>query len=163
MKVFGITGWKNSGKTHLMERLVKEFKSRNFSVSTIKNAHHGFDVDQPGKDSFRHRQAGAQEVIVASSKRWVLMHENNDDEKIRLKDLLKKLSKVDLVLVEGFKQERHPKIEVVRQVKDQRLIAENDQTIIALATDKNIDINKTQLNLNDTIGVADFIGNYLEL
>jgi len=97
LKVFGITGWKNSGKTHLMERLVKEFKSRNFSVSTIKNAHHGFDVDQPGKDSFRHRQAGAQEVIVASSKRWVLMHENNDDEKIRLKDLLKKLSKVDLI------------------------------------------------------------------
>jgi len=163
LKVFGITGWKNSGKTHLMERLVKEFKSRNFSVSTIKNAYHGFDVDQPGKDSFRHRQAGAQEVIVASSKRWVLMHENNDDEKIRLKDLLKKLSKVDLVLVEGFKQERHPKIEVVRQVKDQRLIAENDQTIIALATDTNININKTQLNLNDTIGVADFIGNYLEL
>ena len=146
-----------------MERLVKEFKSRKFSVSTIKNAHHCFDVDQPGKDSFRHRQAGAQEVIVASSKRWVLMHENNDDEKIRLKDLLKKLSKVDLVLVEGFKQERHPKIEVVRQVKDQRLIAENDQTIIALATDTNININKTQLNLNDTIGVADFIGNYLEL
>ncbi len=127
-----------------MERLVKEFKSRNFSVSTIKNAHHGFDVDQPGKDSFRHRQAGAQEVIVASSKRWVLMQ-------------------VDLVLVEGFKQERHPKIEVVRQVKDQPLIAENDQTIIALATDTNININKTQLNLNDTIGVADFIGNYLEL
>ena len=91
------------------------------------------------------------------------MHENNDDEKIKLKDLLKKLSKVDLVLVEGFKQERHPKIEVVRQVKDQRLIAENDQTIIALATDTNININKTQLNLNDTIGVADFIGNYLEL
>ena len=89
--------------------------------------------------------------------------ENNDDEKIRLKDLMKKLSKVDLVLVEGFKQERHPKIEVVRQVKDQRLIAENDQTIIALATDTNININKTQLNLNDTIGVADFIGNYLEL
>ena len=163
MKVFGITGWKNSGKTHLMERLVKEFKSRNFSVSTIKNAHRGFDVDQPGKDSFRHRQAGAQEVIVASSKRWVLMHENNDDEKIKLKDLLKKLSKVDLVLVEGFKQERHPKIEVVRQATDQRLIAENDQTIIALATDTNININKTQLNLNDTIGVADFIGNYLEL
>ena len=163
MKIFGITGWKNSGKTHLMERLVAEFKSRSLSVSTIKNAHHGFDVDQPGKDSFRHRQAGAQEVIVASSKRWVLMHENNDDEKIRLKDLLKKLSKVDLVLVEGFKQERHPKIEVVRQVKDQRLIAENDQTIIALATDTNININKTQLNLNDTIGVADFIGNYLEL
>lgn len=163
MKVFGITGWKNSGKTHLMERLVKEFKSRNLSVSTIKNAHHGFDVDQPGKDSFRHRQAGAKEVIVASSKRWVLMHENNEEEQIRLKDLMKNLSKVDLVLVEGFKQERHSKIEVVRQSTDQRLIAENDQTIIALATDTNINIDKTQLNLNDTVGIADFIGNYLEL
>jgi len=146
-----------------MERLVKEFKSRNLSVSTIKNAHHGFDVDQPGKDSFRHRQAGAKEVIVASSKRWVLMHENNEEEQIRLKDLMKNLSKVDLVLVEGFKQERHSKIEVVRQSTDQRLIAENDQTIIALATDTNINIDKTQLNLNDTVGIADFIGNYLEL
>ena len=146
-----------------MERLVKEFKSRNFSVSTIKNAHHGFDVDQPGKDSFRHRQAGAQEVIVASSKRWVLMHENNDDEKIRLKDLLKKLSKVDLVLVEGFKQERHPKIEVVRKVRDQNLIAENDPTILAVASDVDISTEKTCINLNDTIGIANFIGNYLEL
>ena len=91
------------------------------------------------------------------------MHENTDVLQPSLTDLIKKLSKVDLVLVEGFKQERHPKIEVVRQVKDQRLIAENDQTIIALATDKNININKTQLNLNDTVGVADFIGNYLEL
>jgi len=163
LKIFGITGWKNSGKTHLMERLVAEFKSRSLSVSTIKNAHHGFDVDQPGKDSFRHRQAGAQEVLIASEKRWVLMHENTDELQPSLTDLVKKLSKVDLVLVEGFKQERHPKIEVVRQVKDQRLIAENDQTIIALATDTNININKTQLNLNDTIGVADFIGNYLEL
>jgi len=163
LKVFGITGWKNSGKTHLMERLVKEFKSRNFSVSTIKNAHHGFDVDQPGKDSFRHRQAGADEVIVASSKRWVLMHENNDDEKIRLKDLMKKLSKVDLVLVEGFKQERHPKIEVVRKVRDQNLIAENDPTILAVASDVDISTEKTCINLNDTIGIANFIGNYLEL
>ena len=146
-----------------MERLVKEFKSRNFSVSTIKNAHHGFDVDQPGKDSFRHRQAGADEVIVASSKRWVLMHENNDDEKIRLKDLIKKLSKVDLVLVEGFKQERHPKIEVVRKARDQNLIAENDPTILAVATDVEISSEKTCINLNDTIGIANFIGNYLEL
>ena len=146
-----------------MERLVKEFKSRNFSVSTIKNAHHGFDVDQPGKDSFRHRQAGAQEVIVASSKRWVLMHENNDDEKIRLKDLLKKLSKVDLVLVEGFKQERHPKIEVVRQVKDQRLIAENDKTIIALATDTNININKNSIKFKRHDRCSGLYRNYLEL
>ena len=163
MKIFGITGWKNSGKTHLMERLVAEFKSWSLSVSTIKNAHHGFDVDQPGKDSFRHRQAGAQEVLIASEKRWVLMHENSDELQPSLTVLIKKLSKVDLVLVEGFKQERHPKIEVVRKVRDQNLIAENDPTILAVASDVDISTEKTCINLNDTIGIANFIGNYLEL
>jgi molybdopterin-guanine dinucleotide biosynthesis protein MobB len=163
LKVFGITGWKNSGKTHLMERLVAEFKNRNLSVSTIKNAHHGFDVDQPGKDSFRHRQAGAQEVLVASEKRWVLMHENNADLKPSLTDLIKKLSKVDLVLIEGFKQDKHPKIEVVRQIPDHNLIAENDLTILAVATDVELTIDKARLDLNDTKSIANFIGNYLEL
>ena len=146
-----------------MERLVAEFKGRSLSVSTIKNAHHGFDVDQPGKDSFRHRQPGAQEVLIASEKRWVLMHENSDEVQPSLTDLIKKLSKVDLVLVEGFKQERHPKIEVVRKVRDQNLIAENDPTILAVASDVDISTEKTCINLNDTIGIANFIGNYLEL
>ena len=146
-----------------MERLVAEFKSRSLSVSTIKNAHHAFDVDQPGKDSFRHRQAGAQEVLIASEKRWVLMHENTDELQPSLTDLIKKLSKVDLVLVEGFKQEKHPKIEVVRKSRDQNLIAEKDPTILAVATDVEISSEKTCLNLNDTIGIANFIGNYLEL
>ena len=146
-----------------MERLVAEFKCRSLSVSTIKNAHHGFDVDQPGKDSFRHRQAGAQEVLIASEKRWVLMHENSDEVQPSLTDLIKKMSKVDLVLVEGFKQERHPKIEVVRKVRDQNLIAENDPTILAVASDVDISTEKTCINLNDTIGIANFIGNYLEL
>ena len=163
MKVFGITGWKNSGKTHLMERLVAEFKSRSLSVSTIKNAHHGFDVDQPGKDSFRHRQAGAQEVLIASEKRWVLIHENTDELQPSLTDLIKKMSKVDLVLVEGFKQERHPKIEVVRKARDQKLISEKDPTILAVASDVDISTEKTCIYLNDTIGIANFIGNYLEL
>ena len=163
MKIFGITGWKNSGKTHLVERLVAEFKSRSLSVSTIKNAHHGFDVDQPGKDSFRHRQAGAQEVLIASEKRWVLMHENSDEVQPSLTDLIKKLSKVDLVLVEGFKQERHPKIEVVRKARDQKLISEKDPTILAVASDVDISTEKTCIYLNDTIGIANFIGNYLEL
>ena len=121
-----------------MERLVAEFKSRSLSVSTIKNAHHGFDVDQPGKDSFRHRQAGAHEVLISSEKRWVLMHENTDELKPSLTDLIKKLSKVDLVLVEGFKQEKHPKIEVVRNARDQNIIAEIDPTILAVATDVEI-------------------------
>ena len=163
MKIFGITGWKNSGKTHLMERLVAEFKSRSLSVSTIKNAHHGFDVDQPGKDSFRHRKAGAQEFLIASEKRWVLIHENNDELQPSLTNLIKKMSKVDLVLVEGFKQERHPKIEVVRKARDQKLISEKDPTILAVASDVDISTEKTCINLNDTIGIANFIGNYLEL
>ena len=163
MKVFGVIGWKNSGKTHLMERLVAEFKSRNVIVATIKNAHHGFDVDQPGKDSFRHRQAGAQEVLVASEKRWVLMHENTPDLKPSLTDLIKKLSKVDLVLIEGFKEDKHPKIEVVRQTSGQSLIAENDPTILAVATDVKLTIDKTCLDLNNTIGIANFIGIHLEL
>ena len=163
MKLFGITGWKNSGKTHLMERLVAEFKNRSLSVSTIKNAHHGFDVDQPGKDSFRHRQAGAQEVLVASEKRWVLMHENYNELQPTLTDLIKKLSKVDLVLVEGFKQDKHPKIEVVRKDFDRDLIANSDPTILALAADAEIPIDKTCLDLNDTIAIANFIGDYLEL
>ena len=128
-----------------------------------KNAHHGFDVDQPGKYSFRHRQAGSQEVLIASEKRWVLMHENNDELQPRLTDLIKKLSKVDLVLVEGFKQEKHPKIEVVRKVGNQNLISENDPTILAVATDVEISTEKTCINLNDTIGITNFIGNYLEL
>ena len=163
MKVFGITGWKNSGKTHLMERLVAEFKNRNLSVSTIKNAHHGFDVDQPGKDSFRHRQAGAQEVLIASEKRWVLMHENTADLKPSLTNLFNKLSKVDLVLIEGFKQDKHPKIEVVRQHRGQRLIAESDPTILAVATDIELTIDKTCLDLNNTNDIANFIGIHLEL
>ena len=146
-----------------MERLVAEFKSRSLSVSTIKNAHHGFDVDQPGKDSFRHRQAGAQEVLIASEKRWVLIHENNDELQPSLTNLIKKMSKVDLVLVEGFKQERHPKIEVVRKARDQKLISEKDPTILAVASDVDISTEKTCINLNDTIGIANFIGNYLEL
>ena len=146
-----------------MERLVAEFKNRNLTVSTIKNAHHGFDVDQPGKDSFRHRQAGAQEVLIASEKRWVLMHENADELQPSLTDLIKKLSKADLILVEGFKQQKHAKIEVVRQTRSQSLIAESDPTILAVATDVEISIEKTCINLNDTIGIANFIGNYLEL
>ena len=146
-----------------MERLVAEFKNRNLTVSTIKNAHHGFDVDQPGKDSFRHRQAGAQEVLIASEKRWVLMHENADEFQPSLTDLIKKLSKADLILVEGFKQQKHAKIEVVRQTRSQSLIAESDPTILAVATDFELTTDKTCLDLNDTIAIADFIGIHLEL
>ena len=110
MKVWGVTGWKNSGKTGLMERLVAEFTSRGLTVSTVKHAHHVFDVDHKGKDSYRHREAGAQEVLLSSRKRWALMHEHRGAEEATLDELLAKLSPVDLVLVEGFKLARHPKV-----------------------------------------------------
>ena len=108
MKIYGVTGWKNSGKTGLMERLVSEFVNRGFSVSTIKHAHHSFDVDRSGKDSHRHRVAGAREVMLSSRNRFALMHELRDEEEPSLEMLLAKLSPVDLVLIEGFKRDRHP-------------------------------------------------------
>ncbi|MFT6229333.1 MAG: molybdopterin-guanine dinucleotide biosynthesis protein MobB, partial [Paracoccaceae bacterium] len=104
MKIFGVAGWKNSGKTGLMERLVAEICARGITVSTIKHAHHAFDVDQPGKDSHRHRVAGAREVLLASGKRWALMHELRDVPEPPLADLIAHLSPVDLVLIEGYKR-----------------------------------------------------------
>jgi molybdopterin-guanine dinucleotide biosynthesis protein MobB len=114
MKIFGVAGWKNSGKTGLMERLVAEICARGITVSTIKHAHHAFDVDQPGKDSHRHRVAGAREVLLASGKRWALMHELRDVPEPPLADLIAHLSPVDLVLIEGYKRADHPKIEAHR-------------------------------------------------
>ncbi len=114
MKIWGVVGWKNSGKTGLMERLVAEFTGRGFTVSTLKHAHHAFDVDQPGKDSHRHRTAGATEVLLASRHRWALMHELRDAARTAAGELLAQLAPVDLVLIEGYKRDRHPKIEANR-------------------------------------------------
>lgn len=114
MRIFGITGWKNSGKTTLLERLVRQLRADGVRVSTVKHAHHGFDLDRPGKDSFRHRAAGAHEVMVSAAGRWALLRELADGAEARLEDLLARLEPVDLVLVEGFKSEGHPKLEVVR-------------------------------------------------
>ena len=112
MKIFGIVGWKNSGKTTLVVGLVKELSARGHRVSTIKHAHHAFDVDQPGKDSFLHREAGAKEVMISSAGRWALMHENRDAPEPDLDALLSHMSDVDIVLVEGFKKGSHEKLEI---------------------------------------------------
>ena len=157
MKVFGVTGWKNSGKTGLMERLVAEFSARGFSVSTIKHAHHRFDVDHPGKDSFRHREAGAKEVLLASRNRFALMHELRDDAEPTLEQLLAKLMPVDLVLIEGYKRDRHPTIEVHRKETGQDLIAPTDDTIRAVASNDTLSIGKPVFDLDDTQAIADFI------
>jgi molybdopterin-guanine dinucleotide biosynthesis protein MobB len=157
MKLFGIVGWKNAGKTGLMERLVTELTGHGLTVSTIKHAHHAFDVDQPGKDSYRHRAAGAQEVLLSSGTRWALMHELRGAEEPSLADLVAKLAPVDLVLVEGFKRDAHPKIEAFRAATDTPLIAPDDPTIRAVASSDPVTTNRPVFDLNDTQSIADFI------
>ncbi len=158
MRVFGIVGWKNTGKTGLIERLVTEITDRGFSVSTLKHAHHAFDVDQPGKDSYRHRHAGAREVLVSSRKRWALMHENRGLAEPALSDLLAKLEPVDLVLVEGYKRDAHPKIEAHRAATGKALIAREDSSVVAVASDVAIkDLNVPVFALDDAGVVADFL------
>ena len=158
MKIFGIVGWKNSGKTGLMERLVAEITGRGFTVSTLKHAHHGFDVDRPGKDSFRHREAGATEVLLASRNRWALMHELRGEEEPPLAELLTRLSPVDLVLIEGYKRDRHAKIEAHRAATGQGLIAVEDDTVEAIASDEPLPgAGVPVFDLDDTRGLADFV------
>lgn len=158
MRVFGVTGWKNAGKTGLMERLVTEITERGFTVSTLKHAHHSFDVDQPGKDSHRHRTAGATEVLLSSGTRWALMHELRDRSEPPLDLLLSKLSPVDLVLIEGYKRDRHPKIEAWRAEAGHALIATEDPTIRAVASDMVLpDLRVPRFHLDDTGRIADFI------
>ena len=157
MKIYGVTGWKNAGKTGLMERLVAEIASRGLSVSTIKHAHHSFDVDHPGKDSHRHRVAGAHEVLLASKNRIALMQELRDQEEPELAHLLTRLSPVDLVLIEGYKRDRHPKIEAHRAVTGQPLIAPGDDTIRAVASDVPLTLDRPVFGLDDTIALADFV------
>lgn len=157
MRVFGVVGWKNAGKTGLMERLVTEITSRGFTVSTVKHAHHTFDVDHEGKDSHRHRVAGAQEVLLASRNRFALMHELRDEDEPTLAELLTKLAPVELVLIEGYKRDAHPKIEAFRAETNNPLIATDDPTIRAVASDTPMELDRPVFDLNDTTCVADFI------
>ncbi|QGX96924.1 molybdopterin-guanine dinucleotide biosynthesis protein B [Roseovarius faecimaris] len=158
MKVYGVVGWKNAGKTGLMERLVAEITGRGYCVSTIKHAHHVFDVDQRGKDSFRHREAGAKEVLLASRKRFALMHELREDAEPELPELLSKMSPVDLVLVEGYKRDPHPKVEAFRAETGNALIAPDDPTVRAVASDTPVTVEgRPVFDLNATAEIADFI------
>ena len=163
MNVFGITGWKNAGKTGLMERLVAEITSRGYTVSTLKHAHHTFDVDHPGKDSHRHRIAGASQVLLASTERWALMKEHRGTQEPSLWELLAKLDPVNLVLIEGWKRDSHPKIEAWRSETGNPLIAPSDPTILAVASDIGLEIDRPVFDLDDTVIVADFILDHLDL
>ena len=157
MRLFGVVGWKNAGKTGLMERLVAEITGRGFTVSTVKHAHHTFDVDHPGKDSYRHRAAGATEVLLASRNRFALMHELRSEDEPPLSMLLEKLAPVDLVLVEGYKRDSHPKVEAHRAETGNPLIAPEDPTVRAVASDTPLDLDRPVFDLNDTKAIADFI------
>lgn len=157
MKVYGVMGWKNSGKTGLVERLVAEITARGLRVSTVKHAHHDVDLDQPGKDSWRHRQAGALEVVVASAHRYAILHETRGPE-LPLAALLAQMAPVDLVLVEGYKRDAHPKIEVLRAETGQPLIQPADATVRAVASNAGlVGLSVPHFDLDDTPAIADFL------
>jgi molybdopterin-guanine dinucleotide biosynthesis protein B len=158
MRVFGLVGYSGSGKTTLLVRLIPEIVRRGVTVSTMKHAHHGFDVDQPGKDSYEHRQAGATEVLVSSARRWALMHENRGGAEPGPEELMRHLSPVDLLLIEGFKRERHEKLEVFRAATGKPLLARDDPAIVAVASDGPVaGLPVPLLDLNDVAAIADFI------
>lgn len=157
MHVFGITGWKNSGKTTLVVKLVTHLAARGYTVSTIKHAHHAFDIDQPGRDSFQHREAGATEVLISSVNRWALIHELRQETEISLDAALHKLVPVDLVLVEGYKHDAHPKLQVYRPDVNPDLMIDTIPNIVAIATNQPLTSTVPTLNLNNIEEIANFI------
>lgn len=158
MRVYGVTGWKNTGKTTLTERLVAELTAQGLRVSTVKHAHHDTEIDHPGRDSFRHRQAGAGQVLVASPVRWALMTELRGAAEPPLQDLLARFDPCDLILVEGYKTAPHPKVETHRQEAGRRgLLAAANPTIRAVASDSAPDTSLPLFHLDDVAGIAAFI------
>mgnify|MGYP001554447973 CR=1 FL=1 len=157
-RVLGIAGWSGSGKTTLVTALIPALLARGLTVSTLKHAHHNFDVDKPGKDSYEHRTAGATEVLVSSANRWALMHENRDGGEAALDDLIARMSPVDLILVEGWKTGTHPKIEVYRPSVGKPPLYPDSDSVVAVASDAPLpDFAGPILNINDIETVADFI------
>ena len=163
MKIFGFAGWSGSGKTTLIEKLIPLFVQHGLRVALIKHAHHTFDVDQPGKDSYRHRHAGCTEVLVSSSRRWALVHELRGAREPGFAELLERLSPCDLVLVEGFKRERLPKLEVYRASTGEPLLHREDRDIIAIAADSRVATQLPQFDLNDAPAIEGFVLRHLGL
>jgi molybdopterin-guanine dinucleotide biosynthesis protein B len=158
MRIIGLAGWSGAGKTTLLSKLIPHLTARGLTVSTVKHAHHSFDVDQPGKDSHTHRLAGATEVLVGSAKRWALVHELRGAPEATLEALLAKLAPVDVVIVEGFKRERHPKLEVYRASVGKPLLQPDDPHIVAVATDAALaSVPVPVVSLDDVEGIADIV------
>ncbi len=158
MKIFGMVGWSGSGKTTLLKLLLPELIGRGFRVSTMKHTHHSVDLDQPGKDSYEHRMAGAEEVLITSSTRWALMHELRDSAEPDMDDLITRMTPVDLLLIEGFKHHRHDKMEISRGATGKPLICKDDSSIVAISSDQDHDdLGIPIIDLNDTAAIADFI------
>jgi molybdopterin-guanine dinucleotide biosynthesis protein MobB len=158
MRIIGLAGWSGSGKTTLITKLIPRLIARGVTVSTLKHAHHGFDLDQPGKDSFFHRAAGATEVIISSAKRWAILHELREEPEWNLRALVAKMSPVDLVLVEGFKRDAFPKLEIHRAANGKSLIHPEDPHVVAIASDVALPQAKVPvIDLNDIEAVADLL------
>lgn len=162
MKTFGFAGWSGSGKTTLIEKLIPLFVARGLRVSLIKHAHHTFDVDQEGKDSWRHRHAGAAEVLVTSSRRWALMRELRGEKEPAFEDQVKRLAPCDLLIVEGFKFAPIPKVEVWRAEPGEGFLHPNDPYIVAVASDAKVETKLPLFDLNDPAPIADFVMRYQE-
>jgi len=163
LKTFGFAGWSGSGKTTLIEQLIPLFVKRALKVSLIKHAHHTFDVDREGKDSWRHRQAGAAEILVTSSRRWVLMHELRGAPEPSFDEQLRHVSPCDLLLVEGFKHAPIPKLEVWRAEPGEGMLHPNDPHIVAVASDAKLETKLPLFDLNDPARIAAFILDHLKL
>jgi len=158
MRIIGLAGWSGAGKTTLLAKVIPCIVARGLKVSTVKHAHHSFDLDQPGKDSHTHRMAGATEVLVGSASRWALVHELRGEPEASLGALLARLSPVDLVVIEGFKREPHPKLEVYRAAVGKPLLHPDDPHIVAIASDQPLpDARVPQVRLDDIDGVADIV------
>jgi molybdopterin-guanine dinucleotide biosynthesis adapter protein len=157
-RVIGIAGWSGAGKTTLLTRLIPALVQRGLRIATIKHAHHAFDVDQPGKDSYEHRKAGASEVIVSSARRWVVMHEVENGGEASLAELLRKVSPCDLILVEGFKREPLPKIEVFRGAVGKPALHDDDTRVVAIASDAALPSARVPvIDLDDIEAVSDVV------
>lgn len=163
--VFGVTGWKNSGKTRMVAALVAEFTGRGLNVSTIKHAHHSFDVDREGTDSWQHRQAGAGEVALVSRNRWVIMHELADEDEPPMAEILERMTPCDLIIIEGFKREGHPKIEMIREEtrRDAPLWPEDDTIRLIGSADEQADCPLPIFHPDNVGAIADFIADHLGL